>query len=212
MRVRKVVTRRGRHIRGYFPSKKRNEMVAWESLLEKDALLLMELSPGVITYQEQPEEVPYWDGQAMCSYVPDLRVNLYNETSLLVEVKPTDELNRPVVKAKYQRIAQHLEEQGVGFLLLTEKEIQQEPQYSNLRRLLYWYNHAPENLPSAKEIAAKLGRRDSTSLQACLDTFSPEVAYALIAMGLLVADMTEVLTPASPVHLPEGGRHAAIFF
>ena len=212
MRVRKVVTRRGRHIRGYFPSKKRNEMVAWESLLEKDALLLMELSPGVITYQEQPEEVPYWDGQAMCSYVPDLRVNLYNETSLLVEVKPTEELKRPVVKAKYQRIAQHLEEQGVGFLLLTEKEIQQEPQYSNLRRLLYWYNHAPTRLPSAWEVGMRLKGGDQTTIKDCLNLFGASITYALIAKGLLVADLSQVLTPASSVQLPAGGQHAAIYF
>jgi hypothetical protein len=112
MRVRKVVPRRGRHIRGYFLSKKLNRMVAWESLLERDALLLMELSPGVLSYQEQPEEISYWDGQAICAYVPDLRVSLCNETSVLVEVQSSQELERPVVKAKYQQIAQHLQEQG----------------------------------------------------------------------------------------------------
>ncbi|MDE1713574.1 TnsA endonuclease N-terminal domain-containing protein (plasmid) [Chromobacterium amazonense] len=212
MRVRKVVTRRGRHIRGYFPSKKRNEMVAWESLLEKDALLLMELSPGVITYQEQPEEIPYWDGQAMCCYVPDLRVCLCNELSLLVEVKPTDELKRPSVKAKYERIAQHLAEQGEEFLLLTEKEIQQEPQYSNLRRLLYWYNHAPAQLPSNREISMRLKGRDESTVQDCLALFGANNTYALIATGLLATDMALLLTPASLVYLPEGGRHAAIYF
>lgn len=212
MRVRKVVTRRGRHIRGYFPSKKLNRLVAWESLLEKDALLLMELSPGVLTYQEQPEEISYWDGETLCSYIPDLRVNLHDETSLLVEVKPTDELKRPVVKAKYTRIAQHLQEQDEHFLILTEQEIRQEPLFSNLRQLLHWYNHAPENLPSAKEVAATLKGHDHASLQEYLDVFSPGVAYALLAKGLLVADLSQVLTPASPVQLPEGGRHAALFF
>lgn len=212
MRVRKVVTRRGRHIRGDFPSKKLNRMVVWESPLEKDALMLVELSPGVISYQEQPEEVVYWDGERMCRYVPDVRVNLCDETSLLIEVKPADELKRPVVKAKYQRIAQHLQEQGEHFLILTEQEIRQEPLFSNLRQLLYWYNHAPENLPSAKEVAAKLRGYDHASLQECLDVFSPDVAYALIAKGLLVADLSQVLTPASSVQLPAGGQHAALFF
>ncbi|MDC7716608.1 hypothetical protein PQU95_05200 [Vogesella sp. DC21W] len=135
-------------------------MVAWESLLEQDALLLMEISPGVLSYQEQPEEISYWEGQAICAYVPDLRVSLCNETSVLVEVKPSPEFERPVVKAKYRQIAQHLQEQGENFLILTDREIRQEPQFSNLRQLLYWYSHAPENLPSAKEVAAKLGGRE----------------------------------------------------
>lgn len=212
MRVRKVVTRRGRHIRGDFPSKKLNRMVVWESPLEKDALLLIELSPGVISYQEQPEEVVYWNGEVMCRYVPDVRVNLCDETSLLIEVKPADELKRPVVKAKYTWIARHLQEQGERFLILTEQEIYQEPQFSNLRQLRHWYNHPPENLPSAKEVAAKLQGHDHACLQECLDMFGPGVAYALIAIGLLVADMSLVLTPASPVQLPAGGQHAAIYF
>lgn len=212
MRVRKVVTRRGRHIRGYFPSKKRNDMVAWESLLEKDALLLMELSPGVITYQEQPEEIPYWDGQAMCCYVPDLRVNLFSEKTLLVEVKPAVELERPSVREKYQQIAQHLQELGKDFLILTDQEIRQEPQYSSLCKLLHWYNHPPAQLPSAREIGMRLKGCEQTTLQDCLDLFGANITYALIATGQLVTDMALLLTPTSLVYLPEGGRHEAIYF
>ncbi|WP_137009029.1 TnsA endonuclease N-terminal domain-containing protein [Aquitalea aquatilis] len=212
MRVRKVVTRRGRHIRGDSPSKKLNRMVVWESPLEKDALMLVELSPGVISYQEQPEEVIYWDGERMCRYVPDVRVNLCDETSLLIEVKPAEELKRPVVKAKYQRIALYLQEQGEHFLILTEHEIRQEPQFSNLRKLQHWYKHPPEHLPSAKGVAATLKGHDYATLQECMDIFGMGVAYALIAKGLLIADLSLVLTPASLVHLPEGGNHAAIYF
>lgn len=212
MRVRKVVTRRGRHIRGYFPSKKLNRMVAWESLLEKDALLLMELSPGVLSYQEQPEEISYWDGQAMRGYVPDLRVHLYEETSMLVEVKPAEELERPSVRAKYEQIAQQLQEQGEHFLILTDQEIRKEPQYSNLCQLLYRYNHSPSLLPSAREIGMQLTGREQATIQDCLGLLGASATYALIAKGLLVADLSLALTPASPVHLPEGGRHAAIYF
>ncbi len=50
MLARKVVTRRGRRFRGYYPSAKLGRMVAWESLLERDAILLIEFSPGVLTY------------------------------------------------------------------------------------------------------------------------------------------------------------------
>lgn len=212
MRVRKVVTRRGRHIRGDFPSKKLNRMVVWESPLEKDALMLIELSPGVISYQEQPEEIIYWDGERMCRYVPDVRVNLFDETSLLIEVKPADELKRPAVKTKYQRIAQHLQEQGEHFLILTDQEIRQEPQYSNLCQLLYRYNHPPSQLPSAREIGIQLKGCEQATIQDCLGLFGANVTYALIAKGLLVADLSLVLTPASPVFLPVGGHHAAIYF
>ncbi len=60
MPVRKVVTPSGRKVRGYFPSKKMGRMVAWESQIELDAILLFEFSPGVISFQEQPEKIQYY--------------------------------------------------------------------------------------------------------------------------------------------------------
>ena len=127
MRVRRVVTRRGRHIRGYFPSKKMQRMVAWESQLERDALLLLELSPGVVSYQEQPEQLSYWDGEVIRSYVPDFWVLLQDEHSLFIEIKPLSELLRPTVREKYTQIAQQLQAQGRDYRLLTEQEIRHEP-------------------------------------------------------------------------------------
>ena len=40
--------------RGKFPSMKVNRMIHWESLLERDAIMLFEFSPGVASYREQP--------------------------------------------------------------------------------------------------------------------------------------------------------------
>jgi hypothetical protein len=42
MPVRRVVTRGGRRFRGFFPSAKNGCMVPWESLLERDAITLLE--------------------------------------------------------------------------------------------------------------------------------------------------------------------------
>lgn len=212
MRVRRVVTRRGRHIRGYFPSKKMSRMVAWESLLERDALLLLELSPGVEAYQEQPEELSYWDGEAIRGYVPDLLVSLHDERSLLIEIKPITELERPKVREKYTQIAQQLQTQGRDYRLLTENEIRCEPQFGNLQHLLYHYNHPAPDLPSQAQIAALFRQTGDVSLALCLDQLGSDAAYSLIAQGQLFIDLSQLITPASLVRLPEGGRHAALFF
>lgn len=50
MTVRKVVTRRSNHYRGYFPSLKNKKPVPWESQLEGALFRLLELSPAVIGY------------------------------------------------------------------------------------------------------------------------------------------------------------------
>jgi len=109
MRVRKIVTRRGRRFRGYFPSVKMGRTVHWESLLEKDALLLLELSPGVAAYQEQPEVIEYFDGKQFREYIPDLKLILQDGTIRYLEVKPADQLVRPSIRQKYEAIALHFQ-------------------------------------------------------------------------------------------------------
>ncbi|WP_337882556.1 TnsA endonuclease N-terminal domain-containing protein [Chromobacterium haemolyticum] len=212
MRVRRVVARRGRHIRGYFPSKKMKRMVAWESLLERDALLLLELSPGVVAYQEQPEELAYWDGEAMRSYVPDLWASLRDERALFIEIKPASELARPKVKTKYSQIAEQLLAQGLDYRLLTDKEIQQEPQFSNLKQLLYRYNHPASPLPIRSQLAAAFYLTESIPLAQCLEQFGSDVTDTLIAQAQLYVDLTQPLAPATLVQLPAGEHHATIYF
>ncbi|SUX29404.1 TnsA endonuclease N-terminal domain-containing protein [Chromobacterium vaccinii] len=212
MRVRRVVTRRGRHIRGYFPSKKMKRMVAWESLLERDALLLLELSPGVVAYQEQPEELAYWDGEAMRAYIPDLWASLHDERALLIEIKPSSELTRPKVKTKYSQIAEQMRTQGLDYRLLTEEEIRQEPQFSTLQTLLYHYNHPASPLPTRRQLAAAFYLTESIPLAQCLEQFGPDVTDTLIAQARLYVDLTQPLAPTSFVQLPAGERHATIFF
>ncbi|POA96898.1 hypothetical protein C2134_20350 [Chromobacterium sinusclupearum] len=212
MRVRRVVTRRGRHIRGYFPSKKMKRMVAWESLLERDALLLLELSPGVVAYQEQPEKLAYWDGDAMRAHIPDLWASLHDERTLFIEIKPSSELTRPKVKTKYRQIAEQLQEQGLDYRLLTEEGIQQEPQFSNLKQLLYRYNHPASPLPTRSQLAAAFYLSESIPLAKCLERFGSDVTDTLIAQARLYVDLTQPLAPASLVQLPAGERHATIYF
>ncbi|UTH75674.1 TnsA endonuclease N-terminal domain-containing protein [Chromobacterium sp. IIBBL 290-4] len=212
MRVRRVVTRRGRHIRGYFPSKKMKRMVAWESLLERDALLLLELSPGVVAYQEQPEELAYWDGEAIRAHIPDLWASLHDERTLFIEIKPSSELTRPRVKTKYSQIAEQMQAQGLDYRLLTDTAIRQVPLFRTLQTLLYHYNHPASPLPTRSQLAAAFYLTESLPLAQCLERFGPDVTYSLIAQARLYVDLTQPLAPASLVQLPAGERHATIYF
>ena len=60
MPVRTVVTRSGKRFRGYFPSRKLRRMVGWESILERDAIAVLEYLPTVLHYEEQPSEETYY--------------------------------------------------------------------------------------------------------------------------------------------------------
>lgn len=87
MLSRKVVTRSGRGYRGYFPSRKLNRLVQFESLLEKEAIQYFEQNMEVISFQEQPELFHYYDhsGQQR-EYYPDFLLILESNHKLYVEV------------------------------------------------------------------------------------------------------------------------------
>jgi hypothetical protein len=135
MSSRKVVTRRGRRIRGYFPSHKCGRMIAWESLLERDAILLLEFSQGVVSYRHQPTVIDYSDGEQMRKYYPDFEVVLDGGEVIHLEIKPAAELALSAVSAKYRQIAADYQCRQQRFRILTDDEIRVEPLLGNLNTL-----------------------------------------------------------------------------
>ena len=135
MKSRRVVTRTGRGFRGYFPSKKVNRMVEYESLLERDAIYLFEHSPGIKSFQEQPELVMYEYENKIRKYYPDFAVTLNSEVVIHTEVKPQIKLNCPDLNAKLTAIVNRYQNHSADFMILTELTIRKEPLFSNLKTI-----------------------------------------------------------------------------
>lgn len=127
MFARNALTRSSRGFRMKFPSMKLGRMVECESLLEADAVRLLEFSPGVLSYQEQPARIHYWDGETMRDYYPDFQLNLTDGRIIHLEVKRSEELARMALKNKFSAIARHYAETGKFFRIATEQEIRKEP-------------------------------------------------------------------------------------
>lgn len=196
MKSRKVVTRSGRKFRGYFPSKKLKRMVEWESLLERDAILLLEFSRGVVLYQEQPAVIYYEQEGETRRYHPDFALTLRNDKTVHVEVKPASQLNAPHLAEKFKAISEQYESSSIHFKILTDQAIRQEPRLSNLKRLssvvhlpveaaevsrfIREVSHCGEGIP-LHEVAKKIGMKNVLSMIAnhhlcCdlnLDLYSP---------------------------------------
>lgn len=152
MAVRKVVTRSGHGVRGYFPSRKMSRMVAWESQLERDAIMLLEFSLGVVGFREQPARVYFDQDGERHLYIPDFEVELADGRLLHVEVKPESKLRKPDIARRFAAITAHYSRSDNGFSILTEEVIRKEPRLSNLRLLAY---HQPEDA-SSPEMAAHI--------------------------------------------------------
>lgn len=212
MLSRNAVTRSGRGFRMRIPSIKLARMVDCESILEGDVARLLEHSPGVLSYQEQPALIQYWDGKQIRNYHPDFEVVLVDRSRVHLEVKHSRDLAKPKVAAKFRAIAAHYQKTPIQFRIVTEQECRREPLRSNIRQLNYLRTKSTsESLPPQVELSHLLGR-DPIALGKAEAILGIEVTQRLLALGLLYGDLTKEITQDTPVFIVEGDRHATLLF
>lgn len=117
-------------VTGAFSSRKNSEMRGFESLLEKEYMLLLEFDNSVASFEEQPLTVPI-PGIAK-GYTPDFAVH-YNanqaaqeqQRSKLVEVKSSEDLKKNAEKysKKFEFATEFANDRGWDFEIVTEKDI-----------------------------------------------------------------------------------------
>lgn len=213
MSSRKVVTRSGRGFRGYFPSKKLNRMVEYESLLERDAIYLFEFSPGIVSYQEQPELILYEHECRARKYYPDFEVIFKTGKPLHVEVKPEQKLKCSKLADKFKAIHQRYQSHEANFLIFTDVLIRQNPLLSNLKTIAQVRNH-PEDFDQIIVTAESLLRDDpNLSFKAFSQLIGYPQALLLLARHRVFCDLYQKLTsPSNFVRLPKETDHDTVYF
>lgn len=99
LRSRKVVSRSRARPTGKYPSWKMGRMVQWESVNELNAFRLLDASPEVLSFSEQPVAIKFiLDGENLTHY-PDVLVQYRNGRELW-EIKPKSEAVKPDVVAR----------------------------------------------------------------------------------------------------------------
>lgn len=213
MTVRKVVTRSSNKFKGYFPSKKLNRMVEYESLLERDALYLFEYSPGIVSFQEQPAIIFYEHDCKTRKYYPDFELIFRAGKPLHVEIKPKIKLQSYKIAKKFEAIHRHYQSHDANFLILTDALIKQKPLLKNLK-----------TIAKAKTIPKNFDRiiKDSEIVikdNPCLsfNAFSRLIGYAnalsLLGRHFVFCDLYQPLTsPSNFVRLPREADHDTVYF
>ncbi|GAB6847084.1 TnsA endonuclease N-terminal domain-containing protein [Paraburkholderia kururiensis] len=205
--VRRVVRPTGAAFRGRFPSAKSDHPVSFESLLERDALLLLEFSPGVLTYREQPLFTFYPHNGRMRKYTPDFEVTFVDGATRLIEVKPAYKLLDAEEAGRLTCLADHFRRWGTDFQVLSETEIRRSPDLlANLRSLMPYraYPVAPLQQRLAIE---QLGTRAPVSLaDATARLNGRHAVMQLIAHNVLVSDLEQPLTAETMLHPVNGER------
>jgi hypothetical protein len=113
-------------VTGSFASLKNGRMLGFESLLERDYMILLEFDDTVEKFEEQPVKVPGIKGTS--PYVPDLLIH-YKPSSkgkrvVLAEVKHTTDLakNQEKYAPKFERARVYAEARNWEFEIITERE------------------------------------------------------------------------------------------
>jgi hypothetical protein len=162
-------------VTGRFSSRKNDKMDSFESLLEKEYMLLLEFDDRVSRFESQPVNIPV--PGVPKGYVPDVFVEYYPDfesgeipVSLLTEIKHTDELQRNAEKyaPKFAAAEKYASERGWVFRITTQIDIRI-PRLANLKFLREYRNIEPESHDSAKLIQIVQANGGASSVNEILD-------------------------------------------
>lgn len=207
MLSRNVITRRGRGFRGKVPSRKLGRMVAAESLIECDAILLLEFSPGVLKYQEQPALIHYFDGKTFRNYYPDFEVVLRSGEVIHLEIKTAKALAKPRNEEKYQAIAAEYARRGHGFRIITDEDLRQGELYLNLLLLATGLHVKPKH-GTASDWRSCFGP-SPVAFERVASQFGHAEVLRMIAWGLAHGNLCRPLNGDAMVQLiDKGGSYA----
>ena len=198
---------------GYYRSSKMGAEFPFESLSERDAMVLLDIDPGVLRFHAQPETFRWMQAGRRRRYTPDILVEFTGGDREYREVKTKKMKDQdPTLCGRLDRILIECAMRTATFSFWTREEIQRQPRLCNARRLRSSLDFldseavqtvgaaiAVEGLPSTLgALAQRLGggiKSDATIL-------------ALAACGELAIDITAPLNAATPVkrgHVPWGG-------
>jgi hypothetical protein len=206
-------------VTGSFASRKNAQMDAFESLLEKEYMLLLDFDDRVERFEAQPVIVPV--PGIPKGYTPDVLVHYHPDPEsgeickpLLTEVKHTDDLRRNSEKyaPKFAAAEEFAFEYGWDFRITTQVDIRI-PRLANIKFLREYRNISPTEQDRAKiaQLAKEMeGSVSPQMLLTRLATTDDDRLYWLpiiwheVLTRQLVADWGRPLDHDVALHLAQG--------
>jgi len=140
--VRKV-SNRGGNIIGHFPSIKLKRMVAFESLIERDYLYLLDNEAGIEWFEEQPLTIEYWHESKTLHYTPDFHI-VEAGKNVLIECKPFALVDRDENQRKFRAAHAWCIDQGWSFRIVSDHDIRTGFRLENVKLLTRYARHVIE--------------------------------------------------------------------
>lgn len=206
-------------VTGKFSSAKNAASLGYESLLERDLMILLEYDDSVERFEEQPVKIPFKKG--IKPYVPDILIHYLPTSSgetrrpVLAEVKHTDDLkiNKAKYAPKFEAASIYADERNWEWRIFTEKDIRT-PYLDNLKFLREYHSVKPDSILLHEVIDYIQRVRGPVTLEALLQKLCPtedrvlHVAPAiwhLVATKRISVSLKTPLTMKSKMSLPGKG-------
>lgn len=184
--------------RGKFPSLKMGRMVHWESLLERDAIMLFEFSPGIASFREQPFSTHYFFEGRMRRYTPDFELTLQCGRVQLIEVKPWSKLQNLDTQRRFDAIQTHFNSSGLAFALLDDKRIRRQPLLKNLFTL-YSYRTPPPSNEEVRHFEEVLSQVKPLTFGNVVQALGSERAFwQLVAIEKITVELAAEISADTP--------------
>ncbi|MFY0729985.1 TnsA endonuclease N-terminal domain-containing protein [Pseudomonas sp. NFX15] len=211
MAVRKVVTRRSWHFRGYFPSLKNGHSVPFESILESGFFRLLELSPDVRSYEVQPVRESFEIEGEPAQYVPDVEVELYDGNRIWVEIKPAPHTKNHATAARLDAAATHFGVTNRRFEVVTDEVIWAEPRSTTVLEILYHRRGPSLTTPQWLGLFSRIKIESPQTIAELCSVVGEAQAWRLLGLGKIGVDLEKTLSSKSPIYIEGGHRHADFY-
>ena len=209
---RRVITRSGARVRGYFASVKSYRLIPWESPLEREALVIAEFDPRISRMREHQQLIEIDEEEDAFDAYPDFVFEYEDADPLIVEVKSERHARDPEIQARLSRVAQHIELQGGRYEVQVESQIRRLPRLETLEHLLTFRRpRAFAQLIERSGVAELLRWSGEFPLYAAIQRLqSRPLVLQLIANDMLHVNFDEALTNAAVLTVNEEIRHAHV--
>jgi hypothetical protein len=204
-------------VTGGYSSQKNKVMDSFESLLEKEYLMLLDFDDRVESFEVQPVRIPVTGVKN--GYVPDVLVKFLPDSEtgeirrpLLAEVKNSDDLerNRDKYAKKFAAAHSYAEERDWQFAAVDQTQIRT-PRLANLKFLREYRNIAP-NEQDVKNILKQVGKLSKlasvSSLSAAICKKDDDrlhwlpVIWHMVLTKQLVVDLDQLMSNDTALQLP----------
>ncbi len=181
MPVRKVSNRGGNAI-GRFPSTKMKRMIAFESLLERDFIYLLDYDPAVEWFEEQPLSIEYLHEGKLLHYTPDFHL-LEDSQHALVECKPERFVETEENRRKFGVAQEWCQRHGWEFRVVTEQQIRSGFRLQNVKLLAQYARQKVDSAIRSNIFASLQEAKTDISLQALAQVIGSPVAASIFCLA-----------------------------